>query len=185
MTSGSTPLGAVGRGAAAGAVGTLAMDVLRYSRHRRAGGRDRFVDWELSRHVKGWEDAPPPAQVGRRLIKGVLQTELPDESAALLNNLMHWATGVQWGVLYGLVGGSTAKSAFGYGALLGSVAWATSYAVLPLAKLYQPIWEYDANTLARDYNAHLVFGFGTAMAFAGLSHGGMRRGCKPTERASE
>jgi hypothetical protein len=183
--SGLTPLGAVGRGAAAGAVGTLAMDVLWYSRHRRAGGRDRFVDWELSRHVKGWDDAPPPAQIGRRLIEGVLQTELPDESAAVLNNLVHWATGVQWGVLYGLVASSTAKSAFRDGALLGSVAWAASYVVLPLAKVYQPIWEYDAKTLARDYGAHFVFGFGTALAFAGLSRGALRSGCGPTDRATQ
>ena len=31
--------------------------------------------------------------------------------------------------------------------------------------LYQPIWEYDAKTLARDPSAHLACGTGTGAAF--------------------
>ena len=37
-----TPLGAVGRGLAAGAVGTLAMDLLLYARYRRGGGKQHL-----------------------------------------------------------------------------------------------------------------------------------------------
>ncbi len=40
-----TPPGVVVRGAAAGAVGTVAMDLLWFSRYRRNGGDSRFVDW--------------------------------------------------------------------------------------------------------------------------------------------
>jgi hypothetical protein len=47
--------------------------------------------------------------------------------------------------------------------------WAASYAVLPVAKLYKPIWEYDKTTLAKDLSAHLVYGVGTATAFGLLS----------------
>jgi len=41
--------------------------------------------------------------------------------------------------------------------------------VLPLAKVYKPIWQYDARTLAKDLSAHLAYGIGTAAAFRVLS----------------
>jgi hypothetical protein len=34
-----------------------------------------------------------------------------------------------------------------------------------LAKLYEPIWKYDAKTLANDLSAHLVYGLVTAAAW--------------------
>jgi hypothetical protein len=37
------------------------------------------------------------------------------------------------------------------------------------ARLYKPIWEYDAKTLAEDLTAHLVYGFATATAMRLLS----------------
>jgi len=36
--------------------------------------------------------------------------------------------------------------------------------ILPAATLYQPIWDYDAKTLANDLSAHLVYGLATAAA---------------------
>ena len=41
--------------------------------------------------------------------------------------------------------------------------------MLPLAKVYEPIWKYDAPTLGKDLSAHLVYGLATGAAFAGLS----------------
>ena len=41
--------------------------------------------------------------------------------------------------------------------------------LLPAAKLYKPIWEYDRKTLAKDLGAHLVYGLATASAFRVLS----------------
>ena len=81
---------------------------------------------------------------------------------------MHWATGAQWGVLYGVAAGSAAAANPVLGLLLGATAWGTSYVVLPLAKLYKPMWEYDARTLAKDLSAHLVFGLATALVFRAL-----------------
>ena len=51
------------------------------------------------------------------------------------------------------------------GIVFGSIVWATSYVVLPLVKLYKPIWEYDGKTLAKDLIAYLTFGLGTGAAF--------------------
>jgi hypothetical protein len=36
--------------------------------------------------------------------------------------------------------------------------------ILPAAKLSEPIWRYDRETLANDLSAHLVYGLGTATA---------------------
>jgi hypothetical protein len=38
-----------------------------------------------------------------------------------------------------------------------------------MAKVYKPIWEYDARTLARDLGAHMVYGFVTAAALGALT----------------
>jgi hypothetical protein len=153
------------RGAVAGAVGTLAMDLLWYARHRRGGGEDGFTDWEFSARTLTWDEAAAPAHVGRRVLEGFLQRDLPESWAGPTNNVVHWAYGFMWGSIYGLVAGSAANPRVAYGPLLGSVAWGSGYAILPLAELYKPIWEYDAVTLAKDLSAHLVFGTVTAAVF--------------------
>lgn len=160
----TSPLPALAAGMVAGAAGTLAMDLLWFRRYRAGGGEDSFTDWEFSAGTKSYEDAGAPAQVGRRVVERVLPVELPPESAALVNNVTHWATGVGWGAGYGLAATSVATHP-AFGVVLGPVAWATSYVVLGLAKLYKPMWQYDAPTLAKDLSAHVVFGLVTSSMF--------------------
>jgi hypothetical protein len=162
--SGSVP-GAVAAGVVAGAAGTLAMDLVWYARYRRGGGKDLFSDWEFSTGVTSFDGAGPPAQLGRRIVQAVFHVELPPQSARTANNVMHWATGTQWGAVYALVTAATGKTGPRYGLVLGPAAWSASYVILPLAKVYKPIWEYDANTLAKDLSAHLVYGMATATVF--------------------
>ncbi len=159
------PLRATTRGIVSGAVGTLAMDLLWYSRYRRGGGLDGFADWEFSSSTTSFEDAGAPAQVGRRFVRTVLRKELPDRAAALTNNVVHWVTGSQWGALYGIVTRSRTASSPADGLLLGPVAWGTAYALLGSAGIYEPIWRYDKETLAKDLGAHVVFGVATAGAY--------------------
>lgn len=101
-----TPLGALVGGAVAGAVGTLAMDVLWYRRYRRDGGEDPFFDWEFATSTDSYESAGAPGQVGRRLVEGLFDTQLKPETAGFVTNLMHWVTGIGWGALHGLLVGS-------------------------------------------------------------------------------
>jgi hypothetical protein len=164
-----TPLGAVSRGMVAGAVGTAAMDLLQFGLYRRAGGDSAFTAWEFSAGLSSWDDAPAPAQVGKRLVEGLFGLEIPPQRAALVNNLTHWAFGIFGGTQYGVVAGSLRRPRVRYGVPFGSTVWATGYVILPAAKLYQPIWEYDAKTLAKDLTAHLVYGLGTSTAFRLLS----------------
>jgi hypothetical protein len=82
-----TPLGAVGRGLAAGAVGTLAMDLLLYARYRRGGGKQHLFAWEFSSGLSSWDEAPVPGQVGKRLFEGLFQKKLPPQRAELVTEL--------------------------------------------------------------------------------------------------
>jgi hypothetical protein len=159
-----TPLGAVVGGAVAGAAGTAAMDALWYYRYRKGGGKDPILEWEFAAGVKDWDQAPAPAQVGRRLYEGFFQKELPADKAALTTNVMHWAYGVAWGAAYGVVAGSVPLRPR-HGAIFGALVWSSDYVTLPLAKLYKPIWQYDLRTLGKDLSAHVVYGLGTATIF--------------------
>jgi uncharacterized membrane protein YagU involved in acid resistance len=73
------------------------------------------------------------------------------------------------GVQYGLVAGSLRAPRIWYGLPFGTSVWAAGYVVLPAAKLYKPIWEYDRRALAKDLSAHLVYGLSTAAVFNLLS----------------
>lgn len=141
------------------------MDLLWYSRYRRGGGEDGFLDWELSTATEDWEHAATPGLVGQRVAHEVAQIELPDSAAALTTNVVHWATGVQWGVAYAAARRPGIRS----GVVLGLVACSTSYVVLPALGLYKPIWEYDAKALAQDYSAHALFGAVTGAAYWALT----------------
>jgi hypothetical protein len=164
-----TPVGAVVRGLVAGAFGTAAMDALLLARYRRSGGDNSLEAWELSSDVSSWEQAPAPAQVGKRLVEGVFDLELPPSRAALVNNVTHWAYGMLSGAQYGIVAGSLRTPRIRYGLPFGATVWASGYVILPAAKLYQPVWEYDRKTLAKDLSAHLVYGLATATALRLLS----------------
>lgn len=150
--SATTPLGAVGKGLVAGAVGTAAMTAVQTA---VAKGRDQG-------------DSTTPAEVAKRIIRGVLQRDVPDEQTALLNNVMHWSYGTSWGAVYGLVQGTVAGSALKHGAVFGTGVWSASLVQLPAMKLAPPVWEYPPTELALEVGFHVVYGLGVAAAYAAL-----------------
>ena len=123
-------------GAVAGAIGTVAMDLLWYRRYRRAQGEEGFVPWEFAQDVEGWETASAPGQVGKKVEELVLQRTPPDTWARPTTNVVHWATGAGWGINLALAQIVLPRSRW-LGLALGPVAWLTSYAVLPLFKVYK------------------------------------------------
>jgi hypothetical protein len=145
------------------------MDAVWLARYRRGGGQQGLVAWETAEGVDKWDDASAPGQVGRRIAEGFTQRELPDRWARTTTNVVHWATGLAWGAQFGLVAGSTRRRSWVLGLLLGPIAWLTGYVLMPLAKLYKPIWEYDSRTLAKDLSAHVVYGAATGAAFGVLA----------------
>jgi hypothetical protein len=156
-------------GALAGAVGTAAMDLLLYQRYRRDGGKGTFGQWELATDVMGWDDASAPGQLGRKALRVATGHEPPDEWARPTTNIVHWATGVGWGAQYGALAGITSTLPWARALALGPVVWLSGYVVLPLAKVYKPIWEYDARTLRQDLSAHLFYGAVVSTVVAGLT----------------
>ncbi|GHJ41668.1 hypothetical protein [Streptomyces sp. TS71-3] len=159
-----TPLAAVGAGALAGAVGTAAMDTVRYLRDRRAGTADSPLEWEFP-PVEGWKDAPDPGQVAKRVVEGFTQRPIPDRWAWLTSNAAHWSYGAAMGALYGVVAGSLRDPRPVYGLPFGAGVWGSGYLFLALGGFYEPIWRYDAKTLAKDLSAHLAYGAGTGVVF--------------------
>lgn len=152
-------LGPLLRRATAGSIGTLAMDLLWYSRYRREDGASTFGDWEVTRDVRSWAEAPAPAQMGRKVLGAMTGRDVPLERAAALSNVMHWAYGVSWTVAYGaLVARLGTRRRLWHGPAFGAAIWCADYVTLPLAGVYEPIWKYDAPTLYADLTAHLVFG---------------------------
>jgi len=159
-----TPLGAVTRGLLAGAVGTVCLDAVQYLKYRRGGGKESPLAWEFA-PVDGWEKAPAPGLVAKRLIEGFTQRKLPDRWAWLTSTVMHWSYGSLSAALYGVIVGSLRRPLPVYGIPFGCAVWINSYIVLPQAGLYDQIWEYDAKTLAWDLSGHLAYGAGTGTAF--------------------
>jgi hypothetical protein len=161
-------------GALGGAVGTAAMDAVLYLRYRRGGGQQGPLEWEFSSSVKTWDGVSAPGLVGRRLLEGFLGRDVPDQWARSTQNVMHWATGMGWSAQFGAVAGSAKHRSWAWGLVLGPVVWSTGYVILPLAKIYKPMWDYDAKTLAKDLSAHLVYGVTTGVAISALAHHDLR-----------
>jgi hypothetical protein len=164
-----TVIGATTDGLVAGAIGTIAMDALLFSRYRRGGGDSTFADWESSAGLSGWDGAPAPALVGKRIVERVSGRELGPDRARLVNNVMHWAYGMANAAQYGAATHWLGRPRIRDGLPFGAAVWGSGYVILPLLKLYEPIWKYDAKTLADDLSAHLVYGLTTATCLRALS----------------
>lgn len=162
-----TPLGSLTRGMAAGMAGTAAMDLLQYLQYRSGGGKDSPLGWEF-RSVKEWEGAPAPAQIGKRLYEALFQRELPSSRAGAVNNVMHWGYGLSWAAAFGLAAGSARSRRLRWGPLFGTVVFLSDYVILPPTGLYQPLWEYDAKTILKDWTSHLIYGTVAGATLRGL-----------------
>ncbi|MEX1163643.1 MAG: hypothetical protein WEB03_08690 [Nitriliruptor sp.] len=152
-------------GVVAGALGTLAMDLVWYRRYRRGGGEDTFAGWEFATSTSSFDEASAPGQVGHKLAS-TLGVTLPDHTAGLTTNVMHWLAGVGYGAAHGLV--FPRRGPVVGGLATGVGAFANSYATLGAMGVYQPIWEYDTQVLAKDLSAHLLFGLVAGAAFRAL-----------------
>jgi hypothetical protein len=164
-----TPLAAVTAGTLAGALGTVFLDAVHYRKYRRDGGTNGAGAWEFA-PIETWEDAPDPGQVAKRLVEGFTQRKLPDGAAWITSTVAHWAYGASAGAAYGVLAGSLRDPRPGYGVPFGAAVFAGSYIVLPVAGLYKPIWQYDAEVVAWDLGAHLAYGAATGAAFWLLTH---------------
>jgi hypothetical protein len=156
-------------GAVAGAVGTGAMDLLQYQRYRRGGGKESLWQWEFGEAVTNWDEASAPGHVGQKLERLITRRTPPDNWARSTTNIVHWATGIGWGIQFGALAARTSRHPKFRGLAFGPVVCLSSYVLLPLVGVYEPIWKYDKRTLTDDLVAHLVFGISASASFAALS----------------
>jgi hypothetical protein len=140
------------------------MDALWYRRYRQDGGEADFGEWETT-DADEFDEAGAPAEVAQRAAQAV-GTQIPEEQAGTANDVVHWLTGVGNGVGHALLQGE--RNPLVGGAMTGATAFASSYGVLGAIGVYEPIWEYDATTLRKDFGAHLVYGVATGLAYAAL-----------------
>lgn len=159
-----TPLGAVFRGLVAAVAGTAVMDLQQYVGYRLGGGKTGFLDWEFG-GIENWKETSAPGKVGERLVEAWTGKQPAPQWADLTNNIMHWGFGVQWGIVYGIVAGSMEPPPVLLGPPFGAFVWLFGYVVLPLGHFYQPIWDYNAKTLAKGLGTHLVYGATTGAVF--------------------
>ena len=152
MNAWPTPLGALRRGLLAGAAGTAAMTAAQTAYYR----------------ARGEEPSSTPAEVGKRIIRGVFHRSVDEDKTGLLNNLMHWSYGSGWGIGYGLAQGTVRGRAVPSGLMFGAAVWGASLIHLPVMKLAPPVWNYPPAQLASDAGFHLVYGATVGVAYAAL-----------------
>jgi hypothetical protein len=143
-------VGGLARGVAAGAIGTAVMTAAQTAYYKATGA----------------EPSTTPAEVGKRVVRGVLERDVPEEATGTLNNVMHWLYGTGWGALFGL---AAAGREPGLGVGFALTVWGASQIELPAMKLAPPPWESDPKTLAPDIGFHLVYGVAVATAYKALS----------------
>lgn len=138
-----TPIRALRRGLLAGVAGTAVMTVAQTAYYKATGS----------------EPSSTPAEVAKRVIRGVLQREVSEAHTDALNNGMHWLYGTGWGTLYGLAVRRPTQ-----GVTFAVLVWGASLIELPAMKLAPPIWEMKPAQIAPDLGFHLLYGLTVAGA---------------------
>lgn len=148
MSSHDTPLRAATRGVIAGAIGTAVM----------TAGQTAYYK------VMDVEGSTTPAEVAKRVIRGVLQRDVDEDATPQLNTAMHWAYGTGWGTLYGLAVRRPTT-----GVVFALTVWGASLVELPAMKLAPPIWQTPPASIAPDLGFHVLYGVAVATAHRALS----------------
>lgn len=163
MPATRSPLGALARGVAAGVAGTAALTAVQTAvAIKRGSSAEEAVAPDPP---ESWGDAPAPGQVGERLLRVLFGRPPSTQNANTVTNVVHWAYGVGWGGLYGIVQGSLRARTIVAGTAFSGVVVASAYTVLPAMRIYDKPWEYAPSTLAKDAGYHLVYGLTVAGAY--------------------
>jgi hypothetical protein len=163
MRTATSPLGALARGVAAGVAGTGVMTAVQTGVALRRGSSVKEA--VAPERPDSWDEAPAPGQVGERVLRGLFGRRPSTERAGAMTNTVHWAYGIGWGGIYGIVQGSLGAGAAAAGTAFSGVVLGAAYTVLPAMRIYDKPWEYSASTLAKDAGYHLAYGLTVAGAY--------------------
>ena len=146
----SDVLGAVGRGMAAGAVGTVAMT----------------VSERLEMAVSGRAGSTVPGEVGAHLVPG--KDPGSDSDVEQLNSAVHWAHGITMGALRGVLdvaGVRGPQASLVHFALL----WGGDAALYRALGIADVPWRWNSEELATDMLHKGVYAAVTGVAYDALS----------------
>ena len=140
----------VGKGLAAGFLGTAAMT----------------VSSTLEAKLRGRAVSSAPARATAKVL-GIKEFE-DDIAAARFNDLSHWGYGTSWGVLRGLLGatGMPARTAT---ALHGAAIYGSAQVTLPALEIAPPVVFWPKEEIAIDAFHHAVYATATGLAYELIS----------------
>jgi hypothetical protein len=174
LTRNRTPIAVLSGGIAAGLIGTACMTALQevMAARRRAALARSGAGTNGDALADPWAKAPAPAQLARRMLKGVAGVDVPPRYIPLFTNAVHWGYGTGLGSVYAAAQELSRGRPAVRGPLFGMGVWAWSYATLVPAGLYQWPWHYRADAIAKDVSYHLVYGSGVAAGYELVSRRG-------------
>lgn len=164
MTHDESPLAATAKGAVAGLAGTVALTaVMRFGPRALAG-------LGLLPEPAGPREEPT-AKLAGKVAGGVLERPIAADTRQTAGQAIHWAYGVSWGALYGIVQSSLRLPHLLHGALLGGLVAGVASTLVPAMRLTPPPTEQPPAMSALQVGRHLVYGWVTALTFRLLSPG--------------
>lgn len=136
---------AIGKGLAAGAVGTAAMT----------------ISSTLEAKLRERESSSAPADAAAKVL-GV--EPKGEEQQARFSTLVHWGYGTGWGAVRGLLAVLGFRGRAAGVAHFGAV-WGSELVMLPQLGVAPPLSEWGAEELGVDAFHHLVYATATALAY--------------------
>jgi len=140
----------VGKGLAAGLVGTAAMT----------------VSSTLEAKLRKRQFSNAPAEAAEKVL-GIEKFESP-QAETRFSNLVHWGYGTGWGAVRGLLG-STPLPPKAATAAHGAAVWGQAVVMLPTLDVAPPINLWGKDEIAIDVLHHVVYATATGIAYEALS----------------
>jgi hypothetical protein len=111
-------------------------------------------------------DPPTTVKVAEAVARAAGRPLRSPRAATLGGELVHYATGMAWGALFGVVVPRLAPPALLAGAAFGALVWIVSdEALVPLLGFAKGPRAYPASVHAKSLAAHLVYGAATEASF--------------------
>jgi hypothetical protein len=143
----------IGKGLAAGLVGTAAMT----------------VSSTLEAKLRRRQPSQAPAKAAEKAL-GIEQFENP-QAENRFSNLVHWGYGTGWGAVRGLLG-STPLPPKAATAAHGAAVWGQAVVMLPTLDVAPPINLWGKDEIAIDVFHHVVYATATGIAYEALGSNG-------------
>jgi hypothetical protein len=158
-------LGAALKGAVAGLAGTAFMTAYQEAYARSRGGS---AVAESLKEPRTWAEAPPPAQLAKKVSEGVLGKRVTKRQAPLITSVGHWGYGATLGAGYGVAAARLGGNPALLGLAFGTAVWGAAYAALTPLGIYDYPWRTERSEVALGLSSHLVYGVGAAAVFDAL-----------------